>query len=181
MHTTIASKEELNRALLHLSAADSVRLKQIAILRASGTGWAWEDLFNEAVLRSLNGTRKWPLSVPFVAFMAQTMRSIAYEERDAAKNFISAIGDKDAELELYEYNGLVDIKTPERQLESKQILSKIEALFDDDPIGLSILLSTAEAHDPSEICVELGLTKTQYASALRRIRRRILAFKENLS
>lgn len=181
LQATMASIEELSLALNGLTAADAARVKQIAVLRAAGTGWDWQDLFNEAVVRCLSGSRKWPLSVPFVAFLVQTMRSIAYEERNEAKLFISSseLDEGSSSTQSSLEDRLVEEVTPERRLRAQQSLALVEALFDGDAQGLAVLLASAEANSPEVICEELGLSKTQYASTLRRIRRKLLAFKEN--
>src|SRR2546421_510874 len=76
-----ASVQEVALTLAHLSAADLLRVKQIAKMRSAGlTAVDWEDLVNEAVSRALAGTRRWPRTVPFIAFLAQTIRSVASEE-----------------------------------------------------------------------------------------------------
>src|SRR4051812_46898907 len=77
----LASPREVETALTRLSSADLVRIKQLAKLRAAGlTTVDWQDLLNGAISRMLAGTRRWPKSVPLVAFVAQTMRSVASEE-----------------------------------------------------------------------------------------------------
>jgi RNA polymerase sigma-70 factor (ECF subfamily) len=66
------------RALRSLSPADLVRLKALARLWSRGLpgGLGWADVLNEAIMRSLDGSRRWPPGVPRLAFLSGVMRSI---------------------------------------------------------------------------------------------------------
>jgi RNA polymerase sigma-70 factor (ECF subfamily) len=170
--------EEVRAALLGLSSADSVRLKQIAKLRAPRTGMEWTDLLNEAFARALGGQRQWPIGVPFVAFIAQTMRSIASDERSSS-DFVVSLDEVQADEGLGRSDGELTPSTdvtPERELSAKQQLGQVQALFEDDPVSLAILVATAEDMAPDAIQNQLGLSAKQYASALRKIRRRLQTF-----
>lgn len=173
-----ATAGEVRAALLGLSAADSVRLKQIGKLRAAGTGLEWTDLLNEAFARALGGQRQWPVDVSFVAFIAQTMRSIAHDEREARKVVVSMDEARSGEASERIDGEAVPVSeiTPEREVSARQRLGQVEALFQDDDVALGILVATAEERTPEAIQEEMGLSATQYASALRKIRRRLQTF-----
>lgn len=158
-----------------LSTADSARLAQLARLRCLGAvGLEWQDLLHEAFIRVLDGRRRWPRDVPFVAFMAQSMRSIATETRQADMVEFGTLGEHESGDEHGSANALArtDI-TPERQIAGRQMLLKIEALFAEDAIGLAVLAASARGDSADEVQVQLGLDATTYASTLRRIRRRL--------
>lgn len=171
----LASTDELRAALAQLSAADAVRLRQIARLRSAGTAWTWEDLLQEAITRGLEGTRRWPKCVALAAFLAQTMRSIAYDERHAGEVEVSesdlSTADEAIVLRASSQN------TPDKQLGVKQALTQVQTLFEGDEVAFSVLVSMAENQSPEAIRAELGLTPTQYATVQRRIRRKLVAFK----
>src|ERR1700756_3688613 len=85
-----ASTEAIARALAALTSSDLLRLKRVAQLRARLLpGLEWEELLNEAVLRALEGSRRWPEGVPLLAFLAGVMRSLvdgrAQERRQQAE------------------------------------------------------------------------------------------------
>ena len=66
----------------NFSTADILRLRSaakflVAGLGHSGRGESWEDLLQEAILRSLAGERKWPSQLAFRTFLMGAMRSIA--------------------------------------------------------------------------------------------------------
>lgn len=170
-----ASTAEVIEALEGLSREDQFRLRQLALLRSSAlVVMDWEDLLSEAVKRALEGTRLWPKGVPFLAFMAQTMRSIASEERrEAAANLTVAEGD--LAWDAANTSPLAELSStdihPAREVEAKQLLRSIERLFKDDPSALAVLHGFAMGSSPEEIQADSDLTPTQYASTQRRIRR----------
>ena len=65
------STETVARALATLTPSDLVRLKRLAQLRARLLpGLEWDELLNEALLRALDGSRRWPEGVPLLTFLA---------------------------------------------------------------------------------------------------------------
>ncbi len=183
IHATAA---EVTAALVALSEVDLVRLKQIAQIRSVGLGPVmWEDLVNEAVVRTLSGSRRWPRYVPFIAFLAQTIRSITSEEWQRLKYEQTTV---EADLGPGEDDdqSIADLAVehipPERDLIAGKTLNVIELLFHDDQEAIEILHGFAQGAAPEQIQASVSLTPTQYASAQRRIRRRLtrhFAAKEN--
>ncbi|TXH42854.1 MAG: hypothetical protein E6Q92_05725, partial [Burkholderiaceae bacterium] len=172
------SAEEVAAVMEGLSTDDSVRLAQLARLRCLGAlGLEWQDLLHEAFIRVLDGRRRWPRDVPFVAFMAQSMRSIASETRQADLVEFGALDEHEAGEEQGPAAVLAktDI-TPEREMAGRQMLLEIEALFAEDAIGLAVLEAAARGDSAAEVQVRLGLDSTAYASTLRRIRRRLTGY-----
>ena len=77
------SPEEALAAIRSLRDSDKSVLLKIAKVyaRIRQTRYDHEDLLHEAITRVLEGTRKWPTAVPFMAFMAGVMRAIAWDWR----------------------------------------------------------------------------------------------------
>ncbi len=148
-----ATAGEVRAALLGLSTADSVRLKQIGKLRAAGTGLEWTDLLNEAFARALGGQRQWPIGVSFVAFIAQTMRSIAHDERESRDVVVSMDEARSGEASERIDGEAVPVSeiTPEREVAARQRLGQVESLFQDDAVALGILVATAEERTPESV------------------------------
>jgi len=175
----LASATDVAAALLSLTDADLVRLKRIAHLRSAGlVAIEWKDLINEAVSRTLGETRRWPRSVPFVAFLAQTMRSIANEEwrrlHQEKVTLESDLGTANSEGELMTLDELAENAVhPEREVLARKTLEEIEALFKDDLETLATLNGLAGGLTPYEIQIKGGMSKTQYASSQKRIRRKL--------
>lgn len=186
----LATATDVATALLSLTDADLVRLKRIAQLRSAGlVAIEWKDLINEAVSRALGETRRWPRSVPFVAFLAQTMRSIANEEwrrlHQEKVTLESDLGPSHSNGELMTLDELAENAVhPEREVLARKTLEEIEALFKDDIEALAILNGLAGGLTPDEIQIKGGMSRIQYASSQKRIRRKLareLFTKENQS
>lgn len=178
-----ATPDEAIDALERLDAGEHRRLERLARNRSWGLRHrGWEDILNTAIERVLAGTRRWRRRVSLVAFLAETMRSVADEYRDQESRNRSV-----AESDLLASEGNVQVSifervasgegTPEEELIAKETLARIENLFADDAEGLGIVMARAEGYDPAETQSLLDLTSTQYDSGLKRVRRRLLRSK----
>lgn len=172
----VASTHEVTLALANLSAADLLRVKQIAKMRSAGLkGVDWEDLVNEAVSRALAGTRRWPRKVPFIAFLAQTIRSVSSEEwRRLGQQQVtleSEMMSADVDTPIALSDIAADPIDPEREVIARKTLGEIEALFHGDHEAIEVLRGLAQGLTPEEIQSAAALTPTQYSSAQKRIRR----------
>lgn len=162
---------DVGAALAALSDADLLRLQALARLRARGLpGVAWADLLNEAVLRALDGARRWPPGVPLVAFLAWTMRSVGDQHWRRLRLERRLLAPETA-VDETRPDGPPD---PERIAAAAQALARLDALFARDAVVLGILAGLAAGLSPSEIRRRNGLTETGYASARRRMRRALL-------
>lgn len=174
-----ATPDETIDALAGLSAAEHRRLERLARNRAWGLRHrGWEDILNTAIERTLAGTRRWRRRVPLVAFLAETMRSVAdelraQESRDLSVPESDLPGAEDEQISIFERVASC-ASTPEEEMIAKEILARIEELFVGDEEGLGVVMARAEAYGPAETQDLLGLTPTQYDSALKRVRRKLL-------
>jgi RNA polymerase sigma-70 factor (ECF subfamily) len=138
---------------------------------------AWDDLLQEALTRVLVGSRKHPEGVTMVAFLAGIMRSLKAEHwRRALKGIdghdtlrIDHASNESRSVELRD-----PAPDPERSLSTQQELIAIEALFADDPVALKIIAGLSEALSAEQIRGAAGISKTDYDSARRRMRRALL-------
>jgi DNA-directed RNA polymerase specialized sigma24 family protein len=192
--TRIIRPTETALALKLVTEMDLLRLKTLARLhaRALPPDVSWEDLLQEALTRVLTGDRKVPSGVSAVAFLAGVMRSLrsehwrrfeaargsgtgrrrvgapseyrAYPTRAAALRAVAREAGEDAD----------PAADPERSVVAMQELKAIERLFADDPVVLGIIDRLGEGLAPEQIRSALGLSKTDYDSARRRMRRRLL-------
>lgn len=175
----LATATDVAAALLSLTDADLVRLKRIAQLRSAGlVTIEWKDLINEAVSRALGETRRWPRNVPFVAFLAQTMRSIANEEwrrfHQEKVTLESDLWTANSKGELMTLDELAENSVhPEREVLARKTLEEIEALFKDDLEAIAILNGLAGGLTPDEIQIKGNMSRIKYASSQKRIRRKL--------
>jgi DNA-directed RNA polymerase specialized sigma24 family protein len=173
--TRFASIVEVKAAFVGLSGEELVKLKQVARLRSHGLPTStWEDLLQEALYRALTGTRQWPTSVPFLAFLAQTMRSLASDERRRAQD-VEMVTESDIGNAEGSANRLDDLAitsvTPELLATARSALLEIQSLFAHDPDAMEVLKGLALGALPAEIQASSGMTSVQYSTAQRRIQR----------
>lgn len=168
-------------ALNLLSEMDLLRLKTIARWHARGLppDVTWEDLLQEAITRVLVGSRQVPDGVTSVAFIAGVMRSLRTEHWRRAQRESRSAGNNELSIDRDSNDApslaLPDpAPSPERTLIARQALTAIESLFADDPIALRIIAGLGEGLSAEQIRTAHRLSKTDYNSARRRIRRTLL-------
>jgi len=169
----IASRAEAARAIASLSHADLVRIHHVARLRANGLKSAgWEDLVQEAFERILSGARRWPRDVKFVAFLCQTIRSLASEVRrrdTQASDDAAQTGDHDRMLAVAD-----DRPCAERQVIAQSDLSLILDKFSDDPAVLNLVEGLAAGETTNETLRRSAMAANDYDAARKRLRRFII-------
>lgn len=180
-----ALPEEAVAALERLGVADQLRLRQTAQSRARGL-WCieWEDLLQESLTRIMEGTRRWPRKVPIITFVAGVMRSIASEHWEQHGRIAEAgvVVEADAQPPgQYDIVSVMEAATsndpgPDMELEAKRELETIEQLFGRDEDALAVVMAKQEGYTRTEILKDFGMTPTQYASTLTRIRRKLLQY-----
>ncbi len=163
-------------ALRRLSDDDLRRLQQLARLRVIGLHTVdWQDLLHEAIVRLLDGSRRWPRDVSLTVFLRETMRSIASDhwrrlespvivaESELGVNAVTGEGALD--------NAMDPAASPERRLSAAETLARVEEVFRSDDDALKVMAGMASGKSPQEIQEETGMNKIRYASTQRRIRR----------
>jgi RNA polymerase sigma-70 factor (ECF subfamily) len=160
-----ASPDEAAAALACLSPADQRRLEHIARMRA-GALYAtdWRDLVQESVARILEGSRRWPRDVPLIAFLAQTMRSIATEIRRKPVE-VDAVVDS--------FQDMTAIADPHRETEARDQQARVEVRFRNDPPVLHLMSGLQQGETARETQVRTGLTPAAYDAARKRFWRGI--------
>ena len=155
-----------------------LRLKTLARWYARGLppDVSWEDLLQEALTRILVGARLASGHVSTVAFVAGVMRSLRSEHvrrsakrKSAPRSSANSCGAEEWHTKLTEWT-----PGPEHALVAEQELIAIRRLFHNDPTASAINDDIAEGLTADEIRSAARLTGTDYASARKRIRRRLL-------
>jgi RNA polymerase sigma factor (sigma-70 family) len=162
-----------------VSTADLLRLKVIARLQARGLPpeIGWSDLLQEAFTRVLDGSRRHPDGVPMVAFVAGIMRSLREQYWRAARRGARQSRKLLAEIEITgtpEPELLDPEPSPERRAMALQEMAALNQLFADDEPARHIIAGLYEGWTPEEICAARGISKVDYDSTRRRIRRALV-------
>ena len=189
----LADPEEVRAALNALTEAELFKLYELAgflafPMRGRSWGIGEKDLLHEAILRLLQGTRKWkPEKVDLIGLLVGIMESIVSGLRKSARG-----GEKPAlecDLLVRDLDGTalpsplqtaVDPRPdPEQSLilreaqTKEQLFQEIEGLFVGDPLPSFILSEWKRGTKGPEIMSVMGLTRQQYDTAVRRIYRAV--------
>jgi len=161
-----SSTEMVARALAALTPSDLVRLKRLAQLRARLLpGLEWDELLNEALLRALDGSRRWPEGVPLLAFLAGIMRSLVdgrvYERRHLAERAVAG-------------SGAGAPPPPDARLHARQCLAAIARFFAGDPDVLALIGALARQHLGGPEDPATRLSRRRREAARKRLARAIL-------
>jgi len=162
---------DVGAALAALSDDDLLRLRALARLRARGlpSGVAWSDLLHEAVLRALEGTRRWPPGVPLLAFLAGIMRSLCDEQWRRRRREGPLPQPEDAPAESTTCDA-----DPERAYAAAEALAAVDRLFASDGMALKVIAGLTNGLGAEEIQRLYGLSAVEYDTARRRMRRALL-------
>jgi DNA-directed RNA polymerase specialized sigma24 family protein len=159
--------QELGAAVEKLSAADLLRLRSAARALVAGMGEkrrgeTWEDLLQEAVVRSLAGSRKWPTEVDVKTFLIGTMRSIVSSwVKQAPAEMVS-----EHEIQLRSKGA------PASDLMAgADLLGNIRSQLSADETDLRIFECMLRGLKGPETAAQVGISLSQYQSAVKRIRR----------
>jgi hypothetical protein len=181
--------DQVRAAIEGLTDDEWARLRRAARALKMGTEYnTVEDLLNEAVCRTMQGAvgpggRHWPLDVPFVVYLVNTMSSIADASLEAPANamtetcadpcgvdappeFLTAVRSPPTDTVVMEAE-----ENAASMAWVKATLAAIDEHFADDEEVLMILLREREGQSPQQIQLEEGMTRTQYETARRRYRR----------
>jgi DNA-directed RNA polymerase specialized sigma24 family protein len=166
-------------ALKLVTPTDLLRLKAIARLHARGlpAQIGWSDLLQEAFARVLEGSRRQPEGLPMVAFLAGVMRSIKAEYWRRARREAAHAQNLPAQLDAREAHAaeLCDpAPSPERCLIALQEMAVIDRLFADDLLARQIICGLFEGQSSEEICSRFDMSRTDYESTRKRMRRGLL-------
>jgi DNA-directed RNA polymerase specialized sigma24 family protein len=162
--------EEVAAELAHLAtpgaAPERRKIELRARIWAKRAGLDWRDLLHEAVARLLEGRRRWHRKETFTACLERTMKSIVRDHWRGQLNSIVAINDVP--------DGPSNAPDPERNALARDELADVLKALDDQKHTLEIAIGLARGDTAAEIKSRFGLTNTEYASALKRVRREVL-------
>lgn len=165
--------EEVLEKLELFSAEDKIRLRLIERRRRAGTDFQQNQLYSEAVCRVLIGKRKCPLAVPLIAFLAQTMRSLASHRRAQLKREQS-IAKRGRSGEVLELQVATNEHNPEAALierEDTGIVTVIYECLEGDDEAQFVIIAIADGKKGKELRDAIGIDQAAYDYAMRRIRK----------
>jgi hypothetical protein len=171
------ASEEVLEKLDSMSADDKRRLRLIERRRRGGTDFGENELYSEAVCQAIVGERRCPRHESFVAFLAQSMRSIASHRREALARTESLT--EEDERGGAERQVASDGLDPEALLIEKQSEDTIKTIYDalegDEEAQLAVI-AISGPNKGKALRDEIGVDQAGYDYIVKRIRR-ILAKK----
>src|SRR5262245_5136072 len=126
-----------------------------------------EELVQEALYRVLAGARDWPRGLEKLRFLAGVIKSIAGDQKRALnRNVLPLTG------EMEEVIG-------DKGAEERGIMARIDVIrittviFKDDPIAQKMVIGMADGARGEDLEQASGLSRTEYESKRKKMRRRI--------
>jgi DNA-directed RNA polymerase specialized sigma24 family protein len=174
---SIRSREEIEEAIRTLPVAGWLRLRKVAAMLCLRRPLDAEDLLQETFTRALNGSRKCPVHVDVVIFLAEAMHSIASDAakariRHPERRAIALITDDGLTVDPPDCRPNA-AEALESDREVRDITQAIVALFAEDPVAQVMVEGIMEGMEGEELREVTGLSKIAFASKRRLIRRRI--------
>lgn len=170
---TYRTRDDVEAAVRAFSIADWSRLHKVARAFSFKTGWGFEDLLQDAIMRTLQGTRNCPSDVEVMKHLIETMSSIADGEREKAHNQVPHVPTTQPGVENAE-----DPVSPEWSAEDNLAYeggrAEILAMFDDDPVARELVEGILARFDTEQLKELTGLQGTAYNTKRTLVRRRLL-------
>jgi DNA-directed RNA polymerase specialized sigma24 family protein len=156
-----------------LSPENRLKLDAIERVALRGTDLSPRDLLHEALCAAIMGDRKCPRHVPFMAFIVQTMRSIASHHREKRRR---EPADGGAAQEAQEAQPVFSAAAsdPEQMLierESEDTVGAIHDCFEGDEEAQMVVLGWSEGYRGKELRDFVGVDQAALDYAIKRIRR----------
>lgn len=185
-----ATLDEVQSALEDLASdSDSLlKLRHVAARFIFGTLYREpEDLVHDAIRSALELNRRWNQEQSFFNFLCGAMQSIASNDRTSletrSERLASTLGkDEDvghdealtnADTRSHVQNRMADDAEQAAQAEKRRRADILFGLFSDDDHVTLILMAMEDGCRGNDIEQQCGLSPTEYATARRRMRRRL--------
>jgi DNA-directed RNA polymerase specialized sigma24 family protein len=160
------SLREVAAELERLPRAEQDKIERRARILVRGTAMGPGDLVNTVVRLLLMERRHWHRQETISTCFYRTMNSVRQDYWRREQQEIVGVNDAAA--------GLRYDPGPERRASAREELERVLKLLSDDRNTCEIAVAMASGEKPAEIRERLGLTETEYDSALKRIRRKLM-------
>jgi hypothetical protein len=172
--------DEVLLALDSLPEDDKLRLRLLERRRLAGTDFAEGDLLHEAVCTAIFGSRKCPRGESFIAFLAESMRSIASHRRKELRRQVPLT--RGAATDDADGDGGIDVEDPgldpeesliarEDEHRAADVLADLQKrLAEDEEAGL-VLLGWDEELRGKALRDAVGVDQARLDYIIKRIRR----------
>ncbi len=165
--------DEVLEAVDSLSAADKLRLRIIEQRRRAGTDFDEGELYWEAIYRAIAGQRKCPRCESIVAFLAQSMRSIASHRHEVlSKQVPLATTDGSGKVvELQIASNQMDPEATMIEQDAVDIVDHIYDCLDGDEQAQFAILTISDGKEGRERNDAIGVDQAGFDYIMKRIRK----------
>jgi hypothetical protein len=163
--------EEVLEKLDSMSADEKRRLRLIERRRRSGTDFQENELYCEAVSQAIVGDRHCPRQTPFIAFLAQTMRSIASHRRELLAKTESLTTDEGNGSERQVRSDQLDPEASLIENESTDFVTAILECFEGDDEAQNTIIAISGPNKGKDLRDEIGVDQAGFDYIMKRIRR----------
>jgi hypothetical protein len=161
---------EILAAFQALSGGEKLKLGVVDARLRGETAYEPTELLRESLTRALLGRRRCPRDVPFMAFMVETMRSIAFHDRQRrAKN--ETFEDCSETSPAPSAMSGARPPTPEETMMSDETVRTIHAHFDGDEKAGMLLLGWGADLKGKDLCEFVGEDQPGLDYLIKRVRR----------
>ena len=169
---------DITVAVCTLTPQELLRLQGFACFRVRGLGRkargrSADDLLQEAITATIAGDRVWSEGISMYQHLLGAMRSISSRWR--AKKDVDAYLESElgtpGEEHPDPFGQSAASQSPERILEGKEELERVQGLFARDAAAMKVLELVALGYTGSEIQTSLHLTGTEHGTIMKRIQR----------
>ena len=172
-----ARREEVHDAIQHLQKSDFAKLMLIARSftkkrRLNGAYAEPEDLLQEAIAKTLDGRRRWSREVSIIRHLDRVMESDSGHFAERRELEAKRGRDHMYDPDLHPESASLE-PSPEDRVRDRDALDNVLASFAGDEESLQLIRLKGDDLLASEIRRELGMSKTEYDTVTKRIRRRL--------
>lgn len=173
------SPDELREQIAAFTPLDWLRIRKAAMHFSKRCRLEWEELQNEALLRSLDGRRNCPRNVAVTTFLGNVIRSIA-SEADGTTGFVHL--SEELETQQRSPSGLTDLTKPAdpaaSAMDAQKIIAEVISAFNGDETSEMLFEGMIDGIEGQELRELLGLSQKEFDSRRRLVRRRLNDYAE---
>ena len=176
--TRYATREEAHHAIHDLQKSDSAKLMLIARSfarkrRLNAADAEPDDLLHEAFTKTLDGRRRWSREVTIVRHLDRVMESDSGHLAERRELDAKRVREYMYETALIPEPVSLE-PSPEARVRNRDALDNVLTSFAGDEQALQLIRLKGDDLSASEIRCHLGMSKTEYDTVMKRIRRRVV-------
>jgi hypothetical protein len=173
------SPDELRTLISEFTPLDWLRVRKAAMHFSKRCRVEWNDLQNEALVRSLDGRRNCRKDVAVTTFLGNVIRSIA-SEADGPDGHVHL--SEELEAQQASPGGVTDLTRPSdpaaSSMDAQKMIAEVISAFDGDETSEMLFEGMIDGIEGQELRELLGLSQNEFDTKRRFVRRRLNDYAE---